>query len=116
VRGPPSPGAPPPGDAGADDAVKGPAAAFGLAAAVALLFNAALVWAEAIDKDLADYLTSLSGDLWRSHSFAVVVVFVAVGYVFLSRRQRVDGARLALALAAASLIGALAVAPWGAPG
>ena len=64
----------PASDAGATatDELKGPAAGFGLAAAIAILFNTLLVW-----EPLNAYLASLAGDFWRTLGVAAVVVFFA---------------------------------------
>ena len=53
----------PPVDAGAEatDDLKGPAAGFGVAAAIAILFNTVLAWARTYEP-LNAYMASLSGD------------------------------------------------------
>ena len=92
--------------------VKGPAASFGLAAAVAILFNTALAWAEEADAQLNAYMASFTDHPWRTHGFAAVAVFIALGYFFTSRGFRIDGLRLAAMLAAASVIAASGLALW----
>ena len=104
----------PPVDAGAktNDALKGPAAGFGLAAVIAILFNTALAWAEEADEPLNAYMASLSGHPWSTHGFAAVGVFIVVRYLLTFRGFRIDGSRLAVLLAAASVVAAGGLALW----
>ena len=96
--------APSPAAADADGIVRGPAAAFGLAAVLAILFNTASVWVKAVDPQLDAYVTSLTGDPWSSRAIADIVVFVALGYYFMSRKHRIDGVRLSVLLAGATVV------------
>jgi hypothetical protein len=104
----------PPVEAGAkiNGVLKGPAAGFGLAAAIAILFNTALAWAMDVDEPLKAYMASLSGHPWRTHGFAAVAVFIVLGYLFTSRGFRIDGSRLAALLAAASVVAGGGLALW----
>ena len=99
-------------DAKTNDVLKGPAAGFGLAAVIAILFNTALAWAEEADAQLNAYMASFTDHPWRTHGFAAVAVFIALGYFFTSRGFRIDGLRLAAMLAAASVIAASGLALW----
>jgi hypothetical protein len=99
-------------DAKMNGVLKGPAAGFGLAAVIAILFNTALAWAENVDEPLNAYMASLSGDPWRTHGFAAVAVFIVLGYFFTSRGFRIDGSRLAALLVAASIVAGGGLALW----
>ena len=89
------------------DDLKGPAAGFGLAAAIAIVLNALLVW-----EPLDAYLASLAGDFWRTGGVAAVVAFFGLGYLFTYQKFRIDGFRLAALLAAASVAAAGGLALW----
>ena len=101
--------APPSTDAGAKaaDELKGPAAAFGLAAAIAVLLNALLVW-----QPLNAFLASLAGDFWRTIGVAPIVVFFGLGYLFTYRKIRISAWRLAALLAAASVVAGGGLVLW----
>ena len=90
------------------DDLKGPAAGFGLAAAIAIVLNTLLVW-----EPLNAYLASLAGgDFWRTHGVAAVVAFFALGYLFTYQKFRIDGFRLAVLLAVASVVAGGGLALW----
>ena len=92
----------------ATDDLKGPAAGFGLAAAIAILINALLAW-----EPLNAYMASLvGGDFWRTHGVAAVVAFFAFGYLFTYQKFRIDGFRLAGLLAAASVVAGGGLVLW----
>jgi len=94
------------------DELKGPAAAFGLAAVIAILFNTVLAWVKDAYEPLNAYMASLTGHHWRTHGLADVVVFFALGYLFTYRNVRITGLRLAALLAAASVIAGGGLALW----
>jgi len=91
--------------------VKGPAASFGLAAAVAILFNTALAWVEDAYQPLNAYMTSLTGDPWRTHGFADAAVLFVLGYLFVGRVS-ISGTRLSVLLAAACIVGGGGLVLW----
>ena len=104
--------APPAVDAVATDDLKGPAAAFGLAAALAILFSAALACAQDVYKPLNAYMVSLTGDSWSAQGVADIVAFFGLGYLFTFRNVRISVWRLAALLAAASVVAGGGLALW----
>jgi hypothetical protein len=97
--------------ASADD-VGGPAAAFGLAAAITIVFNTVLAWVKDAYEPLNSVMASLTGHHWRTHGLVDVVVFFALGYFFMSRKLRIDGVRLAAVLAVAVVVAGGGLALW----
>ena len=92
--------------------LKGPVAAFGLAAVIAILFNTVLAWVKDAYEPLNAYMASLTGHHWRTHGLVDVVVFFALGYLFISRNVHISGLRLAALLAAASVVAGGGLALW----
>lgn len=56
--------------------------AFGLAAAIACLFNTALAWAKDAYSPLNKFMASLTGHHWITHGLADLIVFIALGLIF----------------------------------
>jgi hypothetical protein len=83
--------------------------AFGLAAAITVVFNTALAWAKDSCEPLNSFMKSVSGHSWTTHGLADVTLFIALGLVFLKTNlaERIDPTRLisilVWAVAAASL-------------
>jgi hypothetical protein len=92
--------------------LKGPAAAFGLAAVIAILFNTVLAWVKDAYDPLNTFMASLTGHHWRTHGLVDVVVFFALGYLFTYRNVHLSGLRLAALLAAASVVAGGGLAVW----
>jgi len=99
-------------DAKAGGALTGPVAAFGLAAAITILFNTLLAWVKDAYEPLNAFMASLTGHHWRTHGIVDVVVFVALGYIFLASGFRIGGARLAALLAGAVIVAGGGLALW----
>src|ERR1700722_8840398 len=74
----------------------GAAAAFGMSAAVTIVFNTVLAWVKDAYDPLNSFMASLTGHHWRTHGLADVIVFVALGYVLMRRGFRMDGMKLAV--------------------
>jgi hypothetical protein len=90
----------------------GAAAGFGVAAAIAILFNTALAWVKDAFEPLNAFMASLTGHHWRTHGIVDVVVFLALGYLFTYRNLHISGLRLAALLAAASVVAGGGLAVW----
>jgi hypothetical protein len=90
----------------------GAAAGFGVAAAIAILFNTALAWIKDTFEPLNAFMASLTGHHWRTHGIVDVVVFLALGYLFTYRHLSISGLRLAALLAAASVVAGGGLAVW----
>ena len=90
----------------------GAAAAFGMSAIIAIVFNTVLAWIKDAYDPLNSFMASLTGHHWRTHGIVDVAVFVALGYLFMSRGFRMDGTRLAILLAASVVVGGGGLALW----
>lgn len=90
----------------------GAAAAFGMSATIAILFNTLLAWVKDAYDPLNSFMASLTGHHWRTHGIVDVVVFVALGYLFMHRAFRMNGMKLAALLAAAVIAGGGGLALW----
>ena len=90
----------------------GPIAAFGASAAITIVFNTVLAWVKDAYEPLNSFMASLTGHHWRTHGLIDVVVFFALGYLFMSYKFRISGVRLAALLAAASVVAGGGLALW----
>src|SRR6185312_1676312 len=89
----------------AEGVLDGAAAAFGMSAIIAVLFNTLLAWVKDAYDPLNSFMASLTGHHWRTHGLADVIVFVALGYLFMHRDFHMGGTKLAKLLAAAVILG-----------
>lgn len=78
-------------------------AAFTLSAAITVLFNTVLTWIKEASEPFHDFLAALTGHHWITHGIIDIVVFIALGFVFMSTGT---GSRMS----AGGLIGTLVVA------
>lgn len=99
-------------DAAGRSQVDGATAAFGLAAAIAILFNTLLAWVKDAYDPLNTFMAHLTGHHWRTHGIVDVVVFLVLGFFFLSRGVKVDGVRLATYLVGSCIIAGGGLALW----
>lgn len=90
----------------------GAAAAFGMSAIVVIVFNTLLAWIKDAYEPLNTFMASLTGHHWRTHGIADVILFVALGYLFMLRGFRMSGMKLAVLLAGAVIIGGGGLALW----
>jgi len=92
--------------------IDGAAAGYGIAAAVTIVFNTLLAWIKDAYDPLNSFMASLSGHHWTTHSVADVAVFLILGAILTTRRVTIQGARLAMLLAGAAIIGGGGLALW----
>jgi len=90
------------------------ATAYGIAAAVAVLFNTGLAWVKDSYEPLNTAMAKTLGHHWTTHGVAVVLVFLIVGFA-LSRMSGdlVKGAYSTIYMLAAAVVAAgLGLAGW----
>lgn len=94
-------------------ALENTAAAFGLSAAVTIVFNTALAWTKDAYDPLNSFMASLTGHHWRTHGLVDVILFLLLGWLFTSRHavEHVTD-RLSVILAASVIIGGAGLAGW----
>ena len=90
----------------------GAAAGYGISAAVTIVFNTLLAWIKDAYDPLNSFMASLSGHHWTTHSLVDVAVFLILGAVLTSRHVTIDGARMAMLLAGAVIVGGGGLALW----
>jgi hypothetical protein len=90
------------------------AAAFGLAAAIAILFNTVLAWVKDVYDPLNRFMASLTGHHWTTHGLADLVVFAALGVIFLNTGvvDRISPNRLVALLVGAVILAVVGLAAW----
>ena len=88
------------------------AAAFGLSAAITIVFNTALAWIKDAYDPLNSFMASLTGHHWITHGLADIAVFVIVGALLMQRNVAVDGTKLAVIVSAAVVVGGGGLALW----
>jgi hypothetical protein len=88
------------------------AAAFGLAACIAVLFNTVLAWIEDVYDPLADAMAALTGHRWITHGLADVILFLAIGLVLARAGFILDGAKLTRAVAGSVVAAGAGLALW----
>lgn len=88
-------------------------AAYGLSAAVVVIFNTLLAWIKDAYDPLNTFMAHLMGHHWTTHGVVDVLLFVALGFVFMSRGT---AERMAPKRLVAILIGSVAVASLGLAG
>jgi len=88
------------------------AAAFGVSAAITIVFNTVLAWVKDAYDPLNSFMASLTGHHWITHGLADVAVFVILGMIFMKRGFSIDGMRLAVLLGGAVVVGGGGLALW----
>ena len=89
------------------------AAAFGLSAAVTILFNTVLAWVKDATPALNDLMKAATGHHWRTHGIVDVVVFFVLGYIFLvqgSTKKITNGLTIGLVISA--VVAGAGLAAW----
>jgi hypothetical protein len=89
-------------------------AAFGLSAAVAILFNTLLAWVKDSVPALNSFMAGLTGHHWITHSLFDLAVFIGLGFVFMSTgtADRMTGMGLVRVLIGAVVLAGLGLAGW----
>jgi len=93
-------------------ALDGAAGAFGLSAAIAIVFNTILAWTKDAYDPLNNFMASLTGHHWITHGLADIAVFLILGFLFTRRGFRMDGTKLAAIVAGAAIVSAAGLALW----
>ena len=88
------------------------AAAFGISAAVAIVFNTVLAWIKDAYDPLNSFMAALTGHHWITHGLADIAVFAIVGAVLMRRDVSMDGTKLACLVAGAVIVGGGGLALW----
>lgn len=89
-------------------------AAFALAAAITVIFNTALAWIKDAYDPLNEFMKSLTGHHWTTHGLVDIVLFFALGLIFMNTggASRINPNRLVVILVGASVVAALGLAAW----
>ena len=90
----------------------GAAAAFGLSAAITIVFNTLLAWIKDAYDPLNSFMASLTGHHWITHGLADVALFVILGLVFQRRSITLDGTKAAVLVGGAVIVGGGGLALW----
>jgi len=90
------------------------AAAFGLSAAITVVFNVVLAFVKDSYPPLNAFMAQLTGHHWRTHGFADVILFVLLGWLFMARGIPARGLtdNTTVTLAAAVIISSAALGLW----
>lgn len=90
------------------------AAAFGLSAAITVLFNVVLAFVKDSYPALNAFMALLTGHHWRTHGLADIIVFVVLGWVFMAKGIPARGLTngLAVILAGAVIVASAALGLW----
>lgn len=90
------------------------AAAFGLSAAITVVFNVVLAFAKDSYPPLNSFMASLTGHHWRTHGLVDVAVFISLGLVFMNRRVPARGltSGLVVTVTAATVLAGAALGLW----
>jgi hypothetical protein len=96
-----------------DAAIERTAAAFGLAAAVTVLFNTVLAWVKDATPALNNLMKAATGHHWRTHGIVVVAVFFLLGFAFQAWGNATKiTERLVVGLATSAVIAGAGLAAW----
>lgn len=89
------------------------AVAFGISAAIAILFNTVLAWIKESIPAVDELMTALTGHHWWTHGLLDLAVFFVLGGVLMSRGSQAQlTERLIVQLAGAVVIAGLGLAVW----
>jgi hypothetical protein len=90
------------------------AAAFGLSAAITILFNVVLAFVKDSYAPLNSFMAQLTGHHWRTHGLADVILFLLLGWLFMARGIPSRGLTnsTTINLAASVIISSAALGLW----
>ncbi|OGZ08643.1 MAG: hypothetical protein A2942_02520 [Candidatus Lloydbacteria bacterium RIFCSPLOWO2_01_FULL_50_20] len=84
-------------------------AAFGVAAAVAVIFNTILTIAKELNPALLAWMKSVSWHHWTTHGFLVLGVFFIAGWLLSRKHMQIRGTLLAEILVGSVILGGLGI-------
>ena len=87
-------------------------AAYGLSAAITIVFNTVLAWIKDAFDPLNNFMAALTGHHWTTHGIVDIVVFVVLGVILQKRGFSMDGTRLGVLLAGAVVLAGGGLALW----
>jgi hypothetical protein len=88
------------------------ATAFGISAAVAILFNTLLAWVKDAYDPLNTFMAHIGGHHWTTHGLTDLVVFFGLGLLLMRRPAGMDGTRLAALLAGSVVLAGGGLGLW----
>lgn len=88
--------------------------AFGLSAAVTVLFNTVLALVKDSIEALNSFMASLTGHHWTTHAIFDLIVFVGLGFIFMKTGtgSGMTASRLAVTLVAAVVVAGGGLGLW----
>lgn len=102
------------GTKGMSDVSDRTAAAFGVSAAITVVFNVVLAFVKDSYPPLNAFMAHLTGHHWRTHGLADVILFVALGLLFVASGTPSRGltGNLVVGLVAAVIAASSALGLW----
>jgi hypothetical protein len=90
------------------------AAAYGLSAAITVVFNVVLAFIKDSYPPLNDFMAHLTGHHWRTHGLADVILFFVLGWIFSTTGRPAGGLTKssAITVGAATVLASAALGLW----
>jgi hypothetical protein len=88
------------------------AAAFGVSAAITIMFNTVLAWIKDAYDPLNAFMAALTGHHWITHGLADIAVFAILGAILMRWNISMDGTKLICLVAGAVIVGGGGLALW----
>ena len=95
-----------------DGTLDATATAFGISAAVAIVFNTLLAWVKDAYDPLNTLMAHVGGHHWTTHGLVDVIVFLGLGAILMRRRITMDGNLMVGLLAAAVVLSGAGLGVW----
>ena len=88
--------------------------AFGLAAAITIVFNTPLTWVKEAYHPLHTFMASLTGHHWITHGITDVVLFLLLGVIFMNTgsAEKISPNGLVVTVITAVVVAGLGLAGW----